>query len=62
MNGPASCDHCGHRIGAVRHIERIGWLAIDAWTSQLILGLARPTMFCKPEHVSAEMSRRRFRR
>jgi hypothetical protein len=61
MDGPMTCEHCGATAPAsARGLEMDGWLRLDAWISQTVLGIARASAFCRSEHLSAEMSDRRF--
>lgn len=62
MDGPLICEYCGKAVPAsAQHIDMDGWMRLDGWTSETVLGVHRPMSFCRPEHLVEEMSRRRLR-
>lgn len=61
MDGPQVCAYCGLIApAAAQQIDMNGWTWLEPWTSEKVLGVAKPLAFCKPEHLVGEMSRRRL--
>lgn len=62
MDGPQVCEYCGLIAPAsARQLDLKGWMWLEPWTSEKVLGLEKPMAFCRPDHLTGEMSRRRLR-